>query len=335
MTAPTPLKAWQEMQRGNARFVAGEPRHPRQDVERRARTGRRAAPARGAVRLLGLAPRRRDHLRQGPRRPVRRAQRRPGHLGLGRRQPRVRRRRAGRAAHRRARPRRLRRGERRDRQHRRRRAGPAAAHLAADRPDRAGRAPRAARRRPWTARRPARSTPSTSAASTCATPSRELLHSSELISEAVAEGRLAIVGANYRLAEGTAVPDIIVGVVDRRRLSTTPTDWRNDDVTDIEYRIEHDTMGEVRVPKDALYAAQTQRAVENFPISGDPLEPGSDRRARAHQEGRRARQQGARHARRRRSPTPSRAPPTASSRASTPTSSRSTSTRPAAARRRT
>ncbi len=41
----------------------------------------------------------------------------------------------------------------------------------------------------------------------------ELLHSSELISDAVAEGRLAIVGANYRLAEGTAVPDIIVGDV--------------------------------------------------------------------------------------------------------------------------
>lgn len=41
----------------------------------------------------------------------------------------------------------------------------------------------------------------------------ELLHSSELISDAVAEGRLAIVGANYRLAEGTAVPDIIVGAV--------------------------------------------------------------------------------------------------------------------------
>ena len=39
-----------------------------------------------------------------------------------------------------------------------------------------------------------------------------------------------------------------------------------------EYRIEHDTMGEVRVPKDALYAAQTQRAVENFPISGSGLE---------------------------------------------------------------
>ncbi|MBO0608874.1 class II fumarate hydratase [Myceligenerans salitolerans] len=39
-----------------------------------------------------------------------------------------------------------------------------------------------------------------------------------------------------------------------------------------EYRIEHDTMGEVRVPKNALYRAQTQRAVENFPISGTPLE---------------------------------------------------------------
>jgi len=41
-----------------------------------------------------------------------------------------------------------------------------------------------------------------------------------------------------------------------------------------EYRIEHDTMGEVRVPASALYSAQTQRAVENFPISGSGLEPG-------------------------------------------------------------
>ncbi|WP_458042154.1 MULTISPECIES: class II fumarate hydratase [Bacteria] len=40
-----------------------------------------------------------------------------------------------------------------------------------------------------------------------------------------------------------------------------------------EYRIEHDTMGEVRVPASALYGAQTQRAVENFPISGDSLDP--------------------------------------------------------------
>ena len=40
----------------------------------------------------------------------------------------------------------------------------------------------------------------------------DLLQSSELISNAVAEGRLCIVGANYRLAEGTAVPVITVGI---------------------------------------------------------------------------------------------------------------------------
>ncbi|WP_433892123.1 class II fumarate hydratase [Streptomyces sp. CA-111067] len=42
-----------------------------------------------------------------------------------------------------------------------------------------------------------------------------------------------------------------------------------------EYRIEHDSMGEVRVPAEAKWRAQTQRAVENFPISGQPI-------ARAH-----------------------------------------------------
>jgi fumarate hydratase, class II len=35
-----------------------------------------------------------------------------------------------------------------------------------------------------------------------------------------------------------------------------------------EYRIERDSMGEVRVSKSAYYGAQTQRAAENFPISG-------------------------------------------------------------------
>jgi fumarate hydratase, class II len=40
-----------------------------------------------------------------------------------------------------------------------------------------------------------------------------------------------------------------------------------------DYRIEHDTMGEVRVPASALWQAQTQRAVENFPISGTPIDP--------------------------------------------------------------
>ena len=38
------------------------------------------------------------------------------------------------------------------------------------------------------------------------------------------------------------------------------------------FRIEHDTMGEVRVPAAALWRAQTQRAVENFPISGRGME---------------------------------------------------------------
>jgi fumarate hydratase class II len=38
-----------------------------------------------------------------------------------------------------------------------------------------------------------------------------------------------------------------------------------------EHRIERDTMGEVKVPAKALWKAQTQRAVENFPISGIPI----------------------------------------------------------------
>ncbi|MFJ2862350.1 class II fumarate hydratase [Kitasatospora sp. NPDC087314] len=39
-----------------------------------------------------------------------------------------------------------------------------------------------------------------------------------------------------------------------------------------QYRIEHDSMGEVRVPAAAKWQAQTQRAVENFPVSGQRLE---------------------------------------------------------------
>jgi fumarate hydratase, class II len=38
--------------------------------------------------------------------------------------------------------------------------------------------------------------------------------------------------------------------------------------TSVEYRVERDSMGEVRVPADAFYGASTQRAVDNFPISG-------------------------------------------------------------------
>src|SRR3954471_5713374 len=40
-----------------------------------------------------------------------------------------------------------------------------------------------------------------------------------------------------------------------------------------DFRIEHDTMGDVQVPARALWKAQTQRAVENFPISGVPIDP--------------------------------------------------------------
>ncbi|MHB8671936.1 MAG: class II fumarate hydratase [Acidimicrobiales bacterium] len=41
-----------------------------------------------------------------------------------------------------------------------------------------------------------------------------------------------------------------------------------------DFRMERDSMGEVRVPADARWAAQTQRAVENFPISGVRIDPG-------------------------------------------------------------
>ncbi|RKT06658.1 fumarase class II [Streptomyces sp. 3211.6] len=45
-----------------------------------------------------------------------------------------------------------------------------------------------------------------------------------------------------------------------------------DDQKSTAYRTEHDSMGEVRVPADAKWRAQTQRAVENFPLSGQRLE---------------------------------------------------------------
>ncbi|HVY09907.1 MAG TPA: class II fumarate hydratase [Mycobacteriales bacterium] len=43
--------------------------------------------------------------------------------------------------------------------------------------------------------------------------------------------------------------------------------------TEEDFRIEHDSMGDVRVPKNALWRAQTQRAVENFPLSGVTIDP--------------------------------------------------------------
>ncbi len=44
-----------------------------------------------------------------------------------------------------------------------------------------------------------------------------------------------------------------------------------------DFRIEHDTMGDVRVPRTAKYQAQTQRAVENFPVSGRGIDAGQIR----------------------------------------------------------
>src|SRR4051794_24560535 len=44
-------------------------------------------------------------------------------------------------------------------------------------------------------------------------------------------------------------------------------------MTESGYRVEHDSMGEVRVPAGAHWGAQTQRAIENFPISGRPISP--------------------------------------------------------------
>src|SRR5204862_1181013 len=56
------------------------------------------------------------------------------------------------------------------------------------------------------------------------------------------------------------------------RLSDDPVSTWKAPTTMTEYRTEHDSMGEVRVPATAKWRAQTQRAVENFPISGQRLE---------------------------------------------------------------
>ena len=39
------------------------------------------------------------------------------------------------------------------------------------------------------------------------------------------------------------------------------------------FRIEQDSMGALQVPADALWGAQTQRAIDNFRISGRPMPP--------------------------------------------------------------
>jgi fumarate hydratase, class II len=52
-----------------------------------------------------------------------------------------------------------------------------------------------------------------------------------------------------------------------------PDDDRPEEFRPGEFRTEHDSMGEVRVPADAHWGAQTQRAIENFPVSGLPIAP--------------------------------------------------------------
>jgi fumarate hydratase class II len=102
-----------------------------------------------------------------------------------------------------------------------------------------------------------------------------------------------------------------------------------------DFRIEHDSMGDVEVPADALWRAQTQRAVQNFPISGRPLPPAlihalarikaaaARRNADLERDHRRAAGRDRRRGRRDRR------------RAPTTSTSRSTSSRPAPARART
>ncbi len=211
MTAPTPLKAWQEMQRGNARFVAGEPRHPRQDVERRAElaTGQRPRAA-----LFGCSDSRLSaeiifDKGLGDLFVVRNAGQVIsdsvvgsleyavavlevplivilGHDACGA-------------------------------------VNAAIDSVAVDAPALPPRIWRQIAPIVPAVRRVQRESsvdgtlPESIDADLVGREHlrdtvAELLHSSELISDAVAEGRVAIVGANYRLAEGTAVPDIILGV---------------------------------------------------------------------------------------------------------------------------
>jgi carbonic anhydrase len=211
VTAPSPLTAWQEMQRGNARFVSGEPRHPRQDVERRAEL---AAGQRPRAALFGCSDSRLSaeiifDKGLGDLFVVRNAGQVIsdsvvgsleyavavlevplivvlGHDACGA-------------------------------------VNAAIDSVAVEAPDLPPHIWRQIAPIVPAVRRVQRETavdgalPETIDADLVGREHlrdtvAELLHSSELISDAVAEGRLAIVGANYRLAEGTAVPDVILGV---------------------------------------------------------------------------------------------------------------------------
>ena len=212
MTAPSPLKAWQEMKRGNARFVSGEPRHPRQDVERRAELANGQRPR---AALFGCSDSRLSaeiifDKGLGDLFVVRNAGQVIsdsvvgsleyavavlevplivvlGHDACGA-------------------------------------VNAAIDSVAIDAPALPPHIWRQIAPIVPAVRRVQRATSTDSGNTAGIDPDQvgrehlrdtvaDLLHSSELISDAVAEGRLAIVGANYRLAEGTAVPDIILGIV--------------------------------------------------------------------------------------------------------------------------
>lgn len=211
MTAPTPLAVWTEMQEGNARFVAGEPRHPRQDVDRRHELAAAQAPR---AALFGCSDSRLaaeiifdEGL--GDLFVVRNAGQVIsdsvvgsleyavavlgvplivvlGHDACG----------AVRAA---------------------------IESTAADSPALPAHIWRLIAPIVPAVRRVQRELVAEGGVATEVDPEHvgrehlrdtvaELLHSSELISDAVAAGTLAIVGANYRLSEGTAVPDVILGL---------------------------------------------------------------------------------------------------------------------------
>lgn len=56
-------------------------------------------------------------------------------------------------------------------------------------------------------------------------------------------------------------------------MATDTSAMKNENSTTIPMRTERDSMGEIQVPENAYYGAQTQRAVDNFPISGWTLPP--------------------------------------------------------------